>query len=130
MRDVVQRWLEAEPDEDVRAELRQLLDGDADELARRFGGRLEFGTAGLRAEIGAGPLRMNRLVVRQTAAGLGEYLLDTYPEAAHHGVLIGFDARRKSEAFALDTALVLAAMLIVEITPRRKIEAEVQHLVV
>jgi len=110
MRDVVQRWLEAEPDEDVRAELRQLLDGDADELARRFGGRLEFGTAGLRAEIGAGPLRMNRLVVRQTAAGLGEYLLDTYPEAAHHGVLIGFDARRKSEAFALDTALVLAAM--------------------
>lgn len=110
MRDVAQRWLEAEPDEDMRAELRQLLGGDADELARRFGGRLEFGTAGLRAAIGAGPLRMNRLVVRQTAAGLGQYLLATHHQAAHRGVLIGFDARRKSAAFALDTALVLAAM--------------------
>ncbi|MDQ3738917.1 MAG: phospho-sugar mutase [Actinomycetota bacterium] len=110
MRDVAQRWLETEPDEDVRAELRLLLDGDADELARRFEGQLEFGTAGLRAMIGAGPLRMNRLVVRQTAAGLGQYLLDTQPEAAERGVLIGFDARRKSDTFALDTALVLAAM--------------------
>ena len=48
-----------------------------DELAVRFDGRLQFGTAGLRAAVGAGPQRMNRLVVRQAAAGLVDYLLKT-----------------------------------------------------
>ena len=62
------RWLEAEPDSDIREELQSLLDGDPALLAERFGGRLMFGTAGLRAAVGAGPLRMNRLVVRQAAA--------------------------------------------------------------
>ena len=79
-----------------------------DELAERFAGRLQFGTAGLRAAVGAGPLRMNRLVVRQAAAGLADYLLDTDPDAATRGVVIGYDARRKSDVFALDTARVMA----------------------
>ena len=67
------------------------------------------GTAGLRAEVGAGPLRMNRLVVRQAAAGLADWLLAHVADASHRGVVIGYDARRKSELFALDTAYVLAA---------------------
>ena len=66
-REVAERWLAAEPDDDVRDELRALLDGPDDVLAERFGGQLMFGTAGLRAAVGAGPLRMNRLVVRQAA---------------------------------------------------------------
>lgn len=103
------RWLEAEPDADVRDELQALLDGDPDELAARFAGRLQFGTAGLRAAIGAGPLRMNRLVVRQAAAGLAAYLLDVDPAARERGVVIGYDARRKSDLFAVDTARVMAA---------------------
>ena len=94
----------------MRAELSELLDGDADVLAERFAGRLQFGTAGLRAAVGAGPLRMNRLVVRQAAAGLGSYLLDTDPDARGRGVVVGYDARRKSDSFASDTARVLAAM--------------------
>jgi len=106
---VAQRWLAAEPDEDIRDELSELLAGDDATLDARFGDRLMFGTAGLRAAIGAGPLRMNRLVVRQAAAGLARYLLDTVPGAAERGVLIGFDARRKSDVFALDTARVMAA---------------------
>jgi phosphomannomutase len=104
-----QRWLAAEPDADMREELRDLLDGPADVLARRFTGRLQFGTAGLRAAVGAGPQRMNRLVVRQAAAGLVEHLLLTTPDAATRGVLIGYDARRKSAEFAHDTARVCAA---------------------
>jgi phosphomannomutase len=104
-----QRWLAAEPDDDMRAELSDLLAGDADTLTERFTGRLQFGTAGLRAAVGAGPQRMNRLVVRQAAAGLGSYLLDTDPHARSRGVVVGYDARRKSDAFALDTARVLAA---------------------
>ena len=76
----------AEPDADMREELESLLAGADDELAVRFDGRLQFGTAGLRAAVGAGPQRMNRLVVRQAAAGLVDYLLNTEPDAA--------DARR------------------------------------
>jgi phosphomannomutase len=108
-RAVAQRWLATEPDADMRAELEGLLIGPVDELAARFSGRLQFGTAGLRAAIGAGPLRMNRLVVRQAAAGLVDYLLDSVPDAATRGVIIGYDARRKSDLFALDTARVCAA---------------------
>lgn len=103
------RWFEAEPDADLRDELDALLAGDDDELARRFTGRLQFGTAGLRGAVGAGPQRMNRLVVRQAAAGLVDHLLATMPDAAARGVIIGYDARRKSDAFALDTARVCAA---------------------
>ena len=104
-----ERWLAAEPDDDIRDELADLLAGGADELNARFSDRLHFGTAGLRAAVGAGPLRMNRLVVRQAAAGLAQYLLETDPNARERGVVIGFDARRKSDLFAADTARVMAA---------------------
>lgn len=93
----------------MRDELDALLTGPPGEVRARFAGHLEFGTAGLRAPVGAGPLRMNRLVVRQAAAGLVDYLLATVPDAEARGVLIGYDARRKSDLFALDTARVCAA---------------------
>ena len=107
--DIAKKWLDAEPDEDVRVELQQLIDGSNEELEERFSGRLLFGTAGLRAQVGAGPMRMNRLVVQQAAAGLVDYLLRTVEGADGAGILIGFDARRKSDVFALDTARVAAA---------------------
>lgn len=107
--DIAKKWLYAEPDEDIRVELQQLIDGSNEELEERFSGRLLFGTAGLRAQVGAGPMRMNRLVVQQAAAGLVDYLLRTVEGAAEAGILIGFDARRKSDVFALDTARVAAA---------------------
>jgi len=109
VRDMAERWLAAEPDADMRAEIAALLAGDDAMLTDRFTGRLQFGTAGLRAAVGAGPQRMNRLVVQQAAAGLVDYLLATDPEAADRGVIIGYDARRKSDVFALDTARVCAA---------------------
>ena len=108
------RWLAAEPDDDLRTELNELIDaaerGAVDDLAERFSGRLQFGTAGCRAAVAAGPMRMNRLVVRQAAAGVGRWLLDTVEGAAERGVVIARDGRRKSDVFALDTARVLAAM--------------------
>jgi phosphomannomutase len=102
--DVVAAWWAADPDPDTRAEVERLVaDGDVAGLRDRFGSRLAFGTAGLRGALGAGPNRMNRLVVRQAAAGL----------AAHVGagarVVIGYDARHRSDVFALDTARVVAA---------------------
>ena len=106
---VARAWLAAEPDADMRAELEELIAGRAQTLAERFTGRLQFGTAGLRAAVGAGPQRMNRLVVRQAAAGLVDHLLAAEPHAATRGVIIGYDMRRKSDVFALDTARVCAA---------------------
>ncbi len=107
-------WLVAEPDDDLRDELAALIaaaeaDDDDGELEARFSGRLQFGTAGLRAAVGAGSMRMNRLVVRQAAAGLADWLVDSVHDARERGVVIAHDARRKSDAFADDTARVLAA---------------------
>ncbi|GAA2993716.1 phospho-sugar mutase [Streptosporangium longisporum] len=95
-------WLAQDPDPDTRAELTGLLDGgDDDALRERFGSRLEFGTAGLRGELGAGPNRMNRVTVMRAAAGLARVL------GPGRHVVIGYDARHKSDAFARDTAAVL-----------------------
>ncbi|MGW0595853.1 phospho-sugar mutase [Streptomyces sp. NPDC002776] len=101
-----QAWLAEDPDADTRAELAELIDAkDTAELAARFSGTLQFGTAGLRGEIGAGPLRMNRTVVIRAAAGLAAYL----KKQGRGGglVVIGYDARHKSEDFARDTAAVM-----------------------
>ena len=102
--EVARAWLAEDPDPDTRAELQQLLDsGDTAALTDRFGARLEFGTAGLRGALGAGPNRMNRVVVTRAAAGLTAYL------TARGGtsVVIGYDARHKSDVFARDTAEVV-----------------------
>ena len=102
-------WLAEDPDPTTRDELRALLDaGDAAGLADRFDARLEFGTAGLRGVLGAGPNRMNRLVVLRTTAGLCAYLRATLPDAAARGVVVGYDGRRMSREFARDVASVLA----------------------
>ncbi|MFD4143996.1 phospho-sugar mutase [Streptomyces sp. NPDC058572] len=101
-------WLAEDPDSETRDELGKLIEAqDLDELASRFSGTLQFGTAGLRGELGAGPMRMNRAVVIRAAAGLAAYL-----RAKGQGdglVVIGYDARYKSADFARDTAAVMVA---------------------
>ncbi len=99
-------WLDDDPDPVTRAELGELLAHDHEELARRFDGRLQFGTAGLRGAMAAGPMRMNRVTVRRAAAGLARYLLDTQPDARRRGIVVGFDGRHHSEVFALDSVRV------------------------
>ncbi|MFI1284921.1 MULTISPECIES: phospho-sugar mutase [unclassified Streptomyces] len=101
-----QAWLAEDPDPETAAELAALVEaGDTAELADRFSGTLQFGTAGLRGEIGAGPMRMNRSVVIRAAAGLAAYL----KAQGHAGglVVVGYDARYKSADFARDTAAVM-----------------------
>lgn len=106
----VREWIAEDPDPDTRGELATLLAaadaGDPAALAdltERFAGTLEFGTAGLRGELGGGPMRMNRAVVIRAAAGLAAYL-----RARQGGlVVVGYDARHKSYDFARDTAAVM-----------------------
>ena len=122
--DAVRAWIDDDPDPQTAAELLALADragrddDDADEaaaeLADRFSGLLEFGTAGLRGALGGGPHRMNRAVVIRAAAGLVHYLADALPaegSAAVEGprVVIGYDARHNSDVFAQDTAAVVVA---------------------
>ncbi|AJC56350.1 phospho-sugar mutase [Streptomyces sp. 769] len=102
-----QAWLAEDPDPETREELAGLIEADRhEELAARFAGTLQFGTAGLRGELGAGPMRMNRSVVIRAAAGLAAYLKDGEPDGAGL-VVIGYDARYKSADFARDTAAVM-----------------------
>ena len=107
-------WIADDPDPQTRAELAALVDRVTDglgaqeardDLADRFAGTLEFGTAGLRGELGAGPRRMNRAVVIRAAAGLARWL-----RARDGGaVVVGFDARYNSDVFARDTCAVMEA---------------------
>ena len=116
-REAAESWLAEDPDSTTAEELRSIIaaadGGDPNavkELHERFTGALEFGTAGLRGILGAGPQRMNRVLVRKVTAGLGRYLLENVPEAKRLGVLIGHDARRNSRVFSEDTARVLCGM--------------------
>jgi phosphomannomutase len=112
-------WLGADPDPQTRRELQDLIaaaDGEGPEaaaaraeLADRFSGTLAFGTAGLRAALGAGPFRMNRVVVRRTAAGLARFLLDTAAGEYTPRAVVGFDARRNSDVFAAESAAIFTA---------------------
>ena len=113
LRRTVEKWRDDDPDEATRAELDGLLkapgEREENELADRFGSKLEFGTAGLRGVIGAGPNRMNRAVVIRTTAGLAAYLKAKVPDVATHGVVVGRDGRKMSPEFTEETAHVLAA---------------------
>jgi phosphomannomutase len=129
------QWMAADPDPDTVAETAELLVGaeGMERLRDQFGGRLTFGTAGLRGPLAAGPNRMNRLVVRQSAAGLGRRILAEGAGYAKRGVVVGFDARHKSDAFASDTARVLAAQgipvfLFAHIIPTPILAFAVTHL--
>lgn len=108
-------WAVEDPDPTTASELKALLAAAADdagsraELADRFSGPLAFGTAGLRAALGAGPNRMNRVVVRHTAAGVARYLLDIAAGAYTPRAVVGFDARYNSDVFAEETAAIFTA---------------------
>jgi phosphomannomutase len=99
-------WRDEDPDPRTRAEVEALL--AADDLAalrERFDHRLQFGTAGLRGALGAGPNRMNRALVRRATAGVAAWL---HQQGLSGPVVIGRDARHGSAEFAEDTAAVLA----------------------
>lgn len=98
------RWLDRVDDEALKAELADIQDDEAEQIAR-FGCELEFGTAGLRGHIGAGTSRMNIYTVRRTTQGLADYIISRYGEGV---VAIAYDSRIMSLEFARECASVLA----------------------
>ena len=92
-----------DPDPETRHELQALIDqGDVLALEERFSGPLQFGTAGLRGLLGAGPARMNRVTVAQATAGFCAWLKQEVPEVATRGICVGRDARPNSDVFERD----------------------------
>ena len=110
-------WHDQDPDTHTQAELGALLESHAAgnleaaaTLSELFGGRLAFGTAGIRGPLQPGPRGMNRVVIGQTTAGLAQYLLEhrsTEPGKTLR-VVVGCDARTNSDIFAADTAAIMA----------------------
>jgi len=99
-------WIAQDPDPETRLELERLVHAsDLDGLKERFSSRIGFGTAGLRGALGAGPARMNRVLVSQAAAGIASYLRANFDDPS---VVIGFDARKNSDVFAKDSAEIFS----------------------
>ena len=106
-------WIDQDPDAVTRDELSDLVEGARTgdeaalaELHDRFDARLQFGTAGLRGALGAGPNRMNRVLVAQAAAGFAAFLVAREPSPS---IVVGYDGRTNSDVFARDTAEIMAA---------------------
>ncbi|MEB4615314.1 phospho-sugar mutase [Leucobacter sp. M11] len=135
-------WAAQDPDPQTRGETEALLalaerdePGALSRLRAEYTGRLAFGTAGLRGELGAGPLRMNRVVVSQTSAGFARYLLERGAQRAGEqpSIVIGYDARRNSDVFARDAAELMAGagirvFLLPEALPTPVTAFAVRHL--
>ncbi|MGV3148551.1 phospho-sugar mutase [Rothia sp. 11273D007AR] len=111
-------WAAIDPDAETKAQLEGIIahveagdEGATADLADRFSGTLQFGTAGLRAELGAGPMRMNRVVVQRAAQGLADYATARASAEGWEKIsaVVGFDARKNSDVFALDTAAIFTA---------------------
>ena len=107
--EIANKWLINDPDETTKAETEKLIsDGDI-ELIQRFTNSLVFGTAGIRGVRGAGPMRMNRVMVRIVATAIAQELLSDNQGDEPPLVVVGYDARHKSQIFAQDSVRVLAA---------------------
>lgn len=101
------RWRELDPDS--AAEVDALLAGDPATLRDAFGATLDFGTGGMRGPMGPGPNRMNAPMIRRVTAALARVLVEDDPDAPGRGVVVGYDGRRHSRAFAEAAVSVLAA---------------------
>ena len=103
-------WAEHDPDSNTKNIILKLIeDNNLVELNKIFSGDLEFGTAGLRAEIGPGQSRMNRAVVIRATYGLCQYLIKKYPNKKPK-LIVGNDARHMSDEFAVDVCQVAASL--------------------
>ncbi|MFE1563620.1 phospho-sugar mutase [Bacillus velezensis] len=104
-----ERWNQAEQ---LDSELKKLLadaEGNEQLLEDFFYKDLEFGTGGMRGEIGPGTNRMNIYTVRKASAGLAAYIAKQGEDAKKRGVAIAYDSRHKSPEFAMEAAKTLAS---------------------
>lgn len=130
---VAERWLNFSG---LDQELKEQLDRvkhDGTKLEELFGKNLEFGTAGMRGEIGPGTNRMNIYTVRKASEGLARYLLSEDEKNAQRGVVIAYDSRHMSPEFALEVAKTIGkhgikSYLFKELRPTPELSFAVRYL--
>ncbi|CAM3867959.1 phospho-sugar mutase [Cytobacillus oceanisediminis] len=113
--------------------MKLLLNMDHQSLEDSFYKDLEFGTGGIRGELGPGTNRMNIYTVRRAAKGLAEYICQKGETAKTRGIVIAYDCRRKSEEFALEAAktagmLGIKVYLFDELRPTPELSFAVRYL--
>lgn len=106
-RQVYEEWLaSAYYDEETKEELKSIADNEK-EIEDRFFKTLEFGTGGMRGVIGAGINRINKYIIRKATQGFANYIKQNKKE--DYSIVIAYDSRDKSDEFAREAALVMAA---------------------
>jgi len=106
-----EKWINTEYfDKTTKKELLNIKESEA-EIEDRFYKNLEFGTGGMRGEIGAGTNRMNLYTVRKATVGLAQYISSFGEEAKGRGAVIAYDSRHKSPEFALEAAKLFMVQL-------------------
>lgn len=99
--DVYNNWISSSSlNDEERQQLKEMSEEDIYECFYRD---LEFGTAGMRGKMGLGSNRINRFTIRMAASGMAHYL------GKGARVAVAYDTRNNSQAFAQETARVLAA---------------------
>ncbi|HYK75191.1 MAG TPA: phospho-sugar mutase, partial [Pseudoneobacillus sp.] len=128
-----ERWLQFEHLEVELLEQLNQIHLDEKALEEAFYKNLEFGTGGMRGEIGVGTNRMNTYTVRKASAGIASYIDSNGEEAKKRGVAIAYDSRHKSKEFALETAKMFAsrgikAYLFQELRPTPELSFAIRYL--
>jgi phosphoglucomutase len=128
-----ERWQQFEGlEKDLHEQLTQ-IESNEKALEEAFYKNLEFGTGGMRGEIGVGTNRMNTYTVRKASAGLAAYIESAGEEAKQRGVAIAYDSRHKSKEFSLEAAKMFAsrgikAYLFDDLRPTPELSFAIRHL--
>ncbi len=125
------KWINYEKIEgNLREKLLKMTEAELEDV---FYTDLQFGTGGMRGEVGPGTNRMNIYTIRKANMGFAEYLLKNFKDAKTRGVVIAFDNRHYSESFALESARVMATMgiktyLFESLRPTPELSFSIRHL--
>ncbi|MCM3216322.1 phospho-sugar mutase [Niallia taxi] len=131
--DIVEKWASFQDLEtNLKAQLQELQKSEK-QLEDSFYKHLEFGTGGMRGELGPGINRMNIYTVRKAAQGLGKYIQEQGKEAMERGVAVAYDSRHQSPEFALEVAKVVGKLgiksyVFEELRPTPELSYAVRHL--
>lgn len=132
-KEIVEKWTSfADLEPNLKAKLAELQQSEK-LVEDSFYKHLEFGTGGMRGELGPGINRMNIYTVRKAAEGLGKYIVEQGEEAMNRGVAIAYDSRHQSPEFALEVAKVVGKLgvksyVFEELRPTPLLSFAVRHL--
>jgi phosphoglucomutase len=128
-----EKWFSfRELEKDLKDQL-LVCEGNKEQIEEYFRKHLEFGTGGMRGELGPGINRLNTYTIRRASEGLAMYIAQNGEAAKQRGVVIAYDSRHKSPEFALEVAKTVGkhgikAYLFDELRPTPLLSFAVRYL--